>query len=129
MGAFNTGFETINLHRPTRRFSTSRIAPGELWCCTWRRAVRASALRRRRAASTARASVWRRRLNVKAKVESGSSHFSVKRLFPASRRFQQGFHRVKLQRPTLGRASSTSDAAGSWMCRRKFILQAKLETS
>jgi len=35
----------------------------------------------------------------KAKYAGGSSYYSFKRLVPASRRFQRGYHRVKLHRP------------------------------
>jgi hypothetical protein len=52
-------------------------------------------------------SVWRRKLNSKAEVESSTSQLSFKRLVPASRRFQLGFDRVKLHRPTSGRLMST----------------------
>ena len=42
----------------------------------------------------------RHKLNLKAKVQSSISHLSFKRLVPASRRFQVGFDRGNLQRPT-----------------------------
>jgi hypothetical protein len=40
-------------------------------------------------------------LKLKAKIESGSSHFSFKRSVPASRRFQNELHRVNLHRLTV----------------------------
>jgi len=43
----------------------------------------------------------RRKLNLKAKLESRTSCCSFKRLVPASRRFQLGFHWFKLHRLTF----------------------------
>jgi len=41
----------------------------------------------------------RRKLNLKPKLETGSSCFSFKRLVPVA--FQLGLHRFNLHRPTL----------------------------
>jgi hypothetical protein len=39
-------------------------------------------------------------LNLKAKLESSSSHYRFRRVYP-TRRFECGFHRVNLQHPTI----------------------------
>ena len=46
----------------------------------------------------------RRKLKLKAEVESSISHFSFNT--HRSRRFQRGFDRVNLHRPTMDRASA-----------------------
>jgi hypothetical protein len=44
--------------------------------------------------------VYRRQLNLKANLESSLSYFSFKRLLITYRRYQRGFDRVNLHRPT-----------------------------
>ena len=54
----------------------------------------------------ARTFLWGRKLKSKAKLESGSSYISLSSQALSSRRFQHGFHRFNLHRPTLQNLSS-----------------------
>jgi hypothetical protein len=60
---------------------------------------------------TAATELKRRTLKLKAKFESSPSYPSFKRLVPASRRFQLGFHWVNLHRLTSAIAAATSEDA------------------
>ena len=62
-------------------------------------------------AASTRASMYRRNLNLKATFESGSSIVQFQAL--SSRRFQRGFDRVNLHRPTSMDATRASCEACS----------------
>jgi hypothetical protein len=53
----------------------------------------------------------RRKLKLKAKLESGLSNFSFNRLFPAFRRFQLRFYRFNLHRLTKSIVSGSTSGA------------------
>jgi len=89
------------------------------------------------ASSCSRASVQRRKLNLKVRVESSLSYFRFKAL--SYRRYHRGFDRVKLHRPTsaaVARASASAVASfaaaatpATSLYRRKLKLKAIFKSS
>jgi len=92
MGAFNMGFDSVNLQRLTLVSAS---------CSSEQSRLVSQKMMTRPPPGTL---LYRRKLNLKAKLESSISHFSFQAL--NSRRFQHGFHRLNLHRLTLARIKS-----------------------
>jgi len=99
ISAFNTEFEPVNLHHPTAAAAAGFFS----------------------SLSESDSDVYRRKSNLKAEVESSFTIFQVQVL--SSRRFQLGFDRVNLHRPTeesAVRPLSGATAVGGGVARNFF---------